>query len=151
VHRFRRKGFACVVVTNSAGIARGYFSEDHFRQFSAWILGEFERRQSPLDAVYYCPHHPTEGSPPYRRSCACRKPRPGMILRGARDFAVDPANCILIGDRETDIVAGTRAGISQLYLFEGNGRQVPPDAPGCRGARRVQRLSEIIPDEDNDP
>jgi D-glycero-D-manno-heptose 1,7-bisphosphate phosphatase len=147
VRRFRDSGYGCVVVTNAAGIARGYFAEEQFHEFCRWLLGEFERRQCALDAVYYCPHHPTEGSAPYRRSCHCRKPQPGMILRGARDLGVDLADCVLVGDRETDIEAGTRAGISRLYLFEGNGRQVPLDAPGGESARRIQRLAEIRPQE----
>ncbi|HEV2781344.1 MAG TPA: HAD family hydrolase [Actinophytocola sp.] len=142
VIKFRRQGFLCIVVTNSAGIARGYFSESYFRRFSDWILNEFARAGAPLDAIYYCPHHPSVGIAPYKRECGCRKPRPGMILRAALEFDVSLADSILVGDRDTDILAGAHAGIRRLFLYDTHSRH-RGDSPTSGLAARVSALSEI--------
>ncbi len=100
-----------VVVTNQAGIARGYYSEDEFRRYMEWMSGVFDEHQARLDAVYYCPHHPATGQTGYLRACTCRKPAPGMILAAQRDLALDLAASILVGDKPSDIAAGEAAGV----------------------------------------
>ncbi len=109
----RDLGYRLVVVTNQAGIARGYYSEAQFESYSTWLREQFAQRGSPLLAVYYCPHHPTEGLGAYRRECRCRKPGPGMIERARDDFGLDLAASALIGDQPSDIVAARAAGVGR--------------------------------------
>ena len=117
VRRLKAAGFRIVVVTNQAGIARGLYGEDDVRRLHAWMNGELGQA---IDAFYYCPHHPTAGSGPYTRACACRKPEPGMIRRGFAEHAITPAGSFLIGDRDSDIEAARRAGIRGVPFDGGN-------------------------------
>lgn len=107
----RQAGHLLVVITNQAGIGRGYYSEQQFLDYMDWMRGEFERRGATLDAVYHCPHHPTDGIGDYRRECECRKPAPGMILRARRDLGLDLARSTLVGDKASDVAAGRAAGV----------------------------------------
>ena len=76
----RARGMAIVVITNQAGIGRGYYTEADFRALSAWMLDEFARRGAPIDRIYHCPDHPEHGLGDYKRDSFDRKPNPGMIL-----------------------------------------------------------------------
>jgi len=107
----RRAGHLLVVITNQAGIGRGYYSEQQFLDYMDWMCAEFQQRGAPLDAVYHCPHHPTDAVGEYRRECDCRKPAPGMILRAARELGLDLARSTLVGDKPSDIAAGRTAGV----------------------------------------
>lgn len=105
-------GFLNVVITNQAGIARGYYSESDFLAYMEWMRGEFRKHDAQLDAVYYCPHHPMGGSGEYLRDCDCRKPKPGMIFAAQRELGLDLASSILVGDKSSDIEAGEAAGVA---------------------------------------
>jgi D-glycero-D-manno-heptose 1,7-bisphosphate phosphatase len=100
-----------VVITNQAGIGRGYYTEQQFLEYMDWMRAVFRQHGAPLDAVYYCPHHPTEGVGEYRRECECRKPAPGMILHAQRDLGLDLARSMLVGDKDSDVAAGCAAGV----------------------------------------
>ena len=76
-------GFLAVLVTNQAGVARGYFPESLIHEVHASLRARMEAGGARLDGIYYCPHHPTVGEPPYRQDCDCRKPRPGLLQRAA--------------------------------------------------------------------
>jgi D-glycero-D-manno-heptose 1,7-bisphosphate phosphatase len=71
-----------------------------------------------LTAIYHCPHHPTEALGGYKRDCDCRKPRPGMIIRGINDWQLEPKVCALVGDKLSDIEAGQGAGIGHLFRVD---------------------------------
>lgn len=113
----RAHGFALVVVTNQAGIARGLYSEAEFMDYTRWVHAEFARRGVPLLATYYCPHHPDAGVGVYGIVCTCRKPEPGMILRAADDLGLALHESILIGDQPSDIAAVTSAGVGARWLL----------------------------------
>lgn len=112
-------GFLPVVVTNQAGIARGYYSEAQFLAYTGWIHAQFTRRSAPLLATYYCPHHPLEGQGPLLRDCDCRKPAPGMLLGAADDLGIDLGASIMVGDADSDIQAASAAGLRLAMLFSG--------------------------------
>ncbi len=114
----RDLGFALVVVTNQAGIGRGYYTEADYRQLTDWMLGVFRERGIPMDGVYHCPYHPTAGIGEYRRESFDRKPNPGMILRARDDLGLNLAASILIGDKDTDMAAGRAAGVGHLLLLQ---------------------------------
>lgn len=114
----RDKGYLLIVVTNQSGIGRGYYSEEEFREFTRWMLREARRKGASIDAVYHCPHHPTEGRGEYRRPCRCRKPDIGMLEQAVKEWDVDASRSVLIGDSERDMEAAERFGLQGL-LFQG--------------------------------
>src|SRR3990172_7849078 len=102
IQRLNECGLRTLVVTNQSGVARGYFTEDFLIGLHRRLQELLAREQAFLDAIYYCPHHP-QGRGDYGRSCRCRKPEPGMLLRAAGDFAIDLGRSYLIGDTLKDI------------------------------------------------
>jgi D-glycero-D-manno-heptose 1,7-bisphosphate phosphatase len=108
-------GALVVVVTNQAGIAKGYYTESEYLEFRRWIERQLADMGAHLDATYHCPHHP-EGRGDYRAECACRKPAPGMIVSALAEFGVDPKRAVLIGDKESDVEAAAAAGVRGVLL-----------------------------------
>lgn len=135
-------GYKLIVVTNQAGIARGYYTEEDFHALTRWMEDVFLREGVRLDHTYFCPHHPEHGVGAYRRECPDRKPSPGMLLRAARDFSLDLPRSVLIGDRCTDMAAGAAAGVGTLLLLEGV--EVQPCA-GVQNYRRIPTLDAALP------
>lgn len=121
----KKAGHLLVVITNQAGIGRGYYSEQQFLDYMDWMRAQFEQSSAALDAVYHCPHHPTDGVGDYRRDCDCRKPAPGMILHAQRDLGLDLARSTLVGDKASDIAAGRAGGVGSCILI----KPVPVLAP----------------------
>ena len=115
-------GWLAIVVTNQAGVARGYFSEEMIQTVHAEMTKELERDGARLDAIYYCAHHPSVGEPPYRFDCDCRKPKPGLISRAARDFDVDLTASWMLGDRYSDVELARNAGVKSMFVLSGYGR-----------------------------
>jgi D-glycero-D-manno-heptose 1,7-bisphosphate phosphatase len=114
------RGLLVLVVTNQAGIARGYYSEADFHILMRWVDQELAAHGARIDATYYCPHHPTEGQGDYRRLCDCRKPAPGLIRRALSQWRLDPQNCVMIGDSEHDIAAAAASGVRGVRFLGGN-------------------------------
>ena len=115
-------GWLAVLVTNQAGVARGYFKEDVIAAVHDLLARELEREGARLDAVYYCPHHPSVGEPPYRSDCDCRKPRPGLITRAAAEYDIDLAASWMVGDRYGDVELARNAGTRAALVLTGYGR-----------------------------
>lgn len=111
-----------ILVTNQAGVARGYFTEDLIGEVHGVLLRELERGGAHLDAIYYCAHHPSVGEEPYRSDCDCRKPRPGLIRRAEEEFGIDLTRSWMIGDRYSDIVLAHNAGVRSAFVLTGYGR-----------------------------
>jgi D-glycero-D-manno-heptose 1,7-bisphosphate phosphatase len=114
------RGILVCVLTNQSGIARGYYTEEEFQAFTAWIDNELTMWGAHIDATYYCPHHPTEGVSEYRRECRCRKPAPGLIERALAEWGFDPVQSVMIGDAETDMRAAAAAGIRAVRFSGGS-------------------------------
>ncbi|MBO0722534.1 MAG: HAD family hydrolase [Blastocatellia bacterium] len=121
-------GWYAVLITNQAGIARGRYSEEFLRRLHAQMELSLSRDGARLDAIYYCPHHPEFGDPPYRQDCNCRKPRPGLIEKAAKEFSLDLNSCYIIGDRISDIETGHTAGTRSVMVMTGYGREEYRDA-----------------------
>jgi D-glycero-D-manno-heptose 1,7-bisphosphate phosphatase len=122
VKRVREAGFLAVVVTNQAGVARDYFEEFVVHQANRRLVELLERDGAALDGIYYCPHHPREGAPPYRQDCQCRKPRPGMLLQAAEDLGIDLTRSYMVGDGLVDVGAARAAGVLPVMVLTGYGR-----------------------------
>lgn len=125
-----------VVVTNQAGIGRGYYSESDFFQLMVEIRKRFEDERAPLSAVYHCPHHPEHGIGAYQFDCQSRKPNPGMLLKAAREHRIFLGGSALLGDRETDMIAGARAGLAERLLVN----KVPPN-PESAATRHYETVA----------
>ena len=115
-------GWLAIVVTNQAGVARGYFSEDVIVQIHEQLRRDLQSASAKLDAIYYCAHHPSVGEPPYRVDCDCRKPKPGLIDRAASEFEIDLASSWMVGDRYGDIELARNAGLHSALVLSGYGR-----------------------------
>jgi D-glycero-D-manno-heptose 1,7-bisphosphate phosphatase len=115
-------GWLAIVVTNQAGVARGYFSEDVIIQIHEQMQRDLQNASAKLDAIYYCAHHPSVGEPPYRLDCDCRKPRTGLIDRAAADFQIDLARSWMVGDRYGDVELARNAGLHSAFVLSGYGR-----------------------------
>jgi D-glycero-D-manno-heptose 1,7-bisphosphate phosphatase len=121
IRRLNAAGVAAVVVTNQAGIARGYFSEDVLHEVNAALTAALRREGARLDGLYVCTHHPTEGEPPFRAACECRKPRPGLLHRAAAELGLDLARSTMVGDKPSDLVPGRTVGAAAVLVLTGYG------------------------------
>lgn len=115
-------GWLAIVVTNQAGVARGYFSEELIIQIHDQIARDLQKASARLDAIYYCAHHPSLGEPPYRLDCDCRKPRTGLIDRATADFEIDLERSWMVGDRYGDVELAFNAGLHSAFVLSGYGR-----------------------------
>jgi D-glycero-D-manno-heptose 1,7-bisphosphate phosphatase len=126
IHDLHGAGFIVVVVTNQTVVARGLASEQEVKQVHAWIqelLHKVEGAQ--VDRFYFCPHHPNASLPAYRMECSCRKPSPGMLHRAACDLSIDLQSSWMVGDRISDIIAGSRAGCRTILVETGKHTDPP--------------------------
>jgi len=136
--RAQSLGYKLVVVTNQAGIARGYYTSQQFEDLMTWMRAELARDGITLDAVYHCPYHPEHGVGVYQQEHEDRKPGPGMLRRGAREFGVELAESVMVGDRCSDVGAAQAAGLRQAFLM---GEMETRD---CGGEFiRVRELGEV--------
>jgi heptosyltransferase-2 len=117
-------GYRLILVTNQAGVARGLISEGDVARVNSRLAALLAEAGVQLRGIYYCPHHPEHGPPEYRRDCACRKPRPGMIRQAIRDLDLDPARSVVIGDHATDAaLARTFPGMRAILVRTGHGAE----------------------------
>lgn len=119
-------GFVLVVATNQSVVARGLVTEDELDA----LHGELSRRirdagGPAIDTVYACPHHPNATLDAYRLDCECRKPQPGLLLQAADELALDLNASVMVGDRLTDVTAGSLAGCATVLVQTGKHRDAP--------------------------
>lgn len=131
-----RAGYLVVVVTNQAGIGRGYYSEEQFQVLTHWMRARFTEHGGKIDGVYFCPYHPEHGIGEYRRESEFRKPAPGMLLQAQRELDIDMSNSIFVGDKASDMQAGRAAGVGKLILLGGNKLSLD--------SIPVQKLSDVL-------
>ena len=105
--KYQQENYLLFIITNQAGIARGYYTEADYLILTDWMIEQFRKKGIIITKAYFCPHHPE-----FTGECECRKPNPGMILKAAKEFDIDLSKSVLIGDKESDMEAGRRAGVS---------------------------------------
>lgn len=118
---FHDLGYLVIVITNQAGVAKGYYTEDDVKTLHCYIDEQLSKSDTYIDAYYYCPHHPEGVIPEYKTVCDCRKPAIGMIIKAKNDFydkGIDIllSESIMIGDKELDVEAGKNSGIGKCIL-----------------------------------
>lgn len=119
IAKLNHLGFLVIVVSNQAGMARGYYNEAAVHRLHDAVDADLARYGSRIDAYYFCPHHPEFG---LVRECNCRKPKPGLIYQAMCDFNIDLARSWLVGDKATDVEAGVAAGVRSILVETGYGK-----------------------------
>jgi D-glycero-D-manno-heptose 1,7-bisphosphate phosphatase len=129
IRRLNSAGLPVIVVTNQSGVGRGYFPESLVHTVHELMSQQLAAGGAHLDAIYYCPHTSEDG-------CDCRKPKPGLLERAAREHALDLRNSFVVGDRYHDVELGQSVGSSGVLVRTGYGAEelaaaskwpVPPD------------------------
>lgn len=116
ISALNRAGWLVIVVTNQAGIARGYYDETALHTLHEHLTQALAAQDARIDAIYYCPHHPD-----FSGTCECRKPQPGMLLQAAAEHGIDLTRSWLVGDTGGDIGAGRAAGCRTVLVRSGYG------------------------------
>lgn len=124
LRRLKEQGFQLVVVTNQAGVARGYYSEADVVRLHEYMNKLLSREGAEIDHFYYCPHHPVHGIGAYKQSCHCRKPDTGMFEMAESCYQVDKSHSYMIGDKLLDTEAGQRYGVSSVLVGTGYGKEL---------------------------
>jgi D-glycero-D-manno-heptose 1,7-bisphosphate phosphatase len=114
------EGYLLIIVTNQAGVARGYFTEDKLSNVERRINYLLKEQGIRLSGFYYCAHHPQGTINEYIKDCDCRKPEPGMLLKAAKEHHIDLSASWMIGDILNDVEAGNRAGCKTVLINNGN-------------------------------
>ncbi|MBI5393798.1 MAG: HAD family hydrolase [Verrucomicrobia bacterium] len=114
--KLRRAGFLIFIITNQAGIGRGYYTEADMQRVHRHLLGALGKDGAAVDGVYFCPHHPDD-------RCNCRKPSPKFLFDAAAQFKIQLADSFMIGDRIGDLEAGRRAGARSILVRTGYGEE----------------------------
>lgn len=144
VARMKEKGYLAIVVTNQAGIAKNLYKTEDADNLHGYIDSLlYEKYSVVADGYYYCPHHPEAVLEEYRSVCLCRKPEAGLILKAVSDFEgigieIDLENSFLAGNRRSDLLAGIKAGITNIVLIGSD----EPDAAEIASAQ-YQTLFEL--------
>ncbi len=123
VARLNRHGFAVVLVSNQSGVARGLYTEDDVAAVHQRLTGLLADRHARLDALYYCPHHPDGVVEAYRQDCTCRKPAIGLFRRAAEACGIELEGSYMIGDKQTDMEAARRGGLTGILVRTGYGQR----------------------------
>jgi D-glycero-D-manno-heptose 1,7-bisphosphate phosphatase len=133
IAQFNRAGWQVIIISNQRCVAKGLVSIPELEALHLRMLTWLAERGAIIDAVYYCPHEKTQ--PP----CDCRKPEPGMLMQAAREHHIDLASSWMIGDSESDIEAGRRAGCNTMRI------QPVGKEPDMKADLRAASLLEAIP------
>jgi D-glycero-D-manno-heptose 1,7-bisphosphate phosphatase len=121
IHALNHHGVLTCVISNQSAIARGLLSENDLPPIHEKLQRELLVSGARIDRIYYCPHHPTEGKPPYNIACECRKPATGMLRRGEAELGIDVQHSFVVGDRIVDVQAGKAVGATTILVLTGYG------------------------------
>jgi len=122
IRLINQSSFKAIVITNQAGVARGYFPEELVNEVHTKMTMLLNEGDACLDKIYYCPHHPQVGPDKYRIDCICRKPKTGMLEKAAEEFNIDLSHSYIIGDKYTEIALGHKVGSKSILVLTGYGR-----------------------------
>jgi D-glycero-D-manno-heptose 1,7-bisphosphate phosphatase len=132
--------YLMVIVTNQAGIARGYYTEAEFLALTEWMVQRFAEQGIQIARVYFCPYHPLHGVGAYKYDSPDRKPMPGMLLRAKTDLSLDLTASVLVGDKLSDILAAEAAGIGTKILLRSGATEVDVQPRQCHVAGSLDEI-----------
>lgn len=121
INELNQLGFLVVVVTNQPVVARGLINSKEVDEIHGVLIRRLSGKGARIDGIYFCPHHPEATLSKYRLRCRCRKPEPGMILKGLKDLNINPKKSFMIGDALIDVVSGKKAGLKTILVKTGPG------------------------------
>jgi D-glycero-D-manno-heptose 1,7-bisphosphate phosphatase len=113
---FNRLRLKVIVISNQPAIAKGKLTEAGFEKIQLKMKALLEEKGAHVDGEYYCFHHPKARKKEYRVNCDCRKPKPGLLLKAAKDHCLDLSKCFMVGDGVTDIKAARAVGCKPILL-----------------------------------
>lgn len=122
-------GYKLFIVTNQAGIGRGFYTESDFLNLMEWMNNKLCAEGATIDDVEFCPHHPQHGLGRYKQNCNCRKPKPGMLQRLIEKHNIDVKESMMIGDKFSDLYAAEAAGIENCILVRSGHSFIDQDVP----------------------
>ena len=136
-------GLPVIITTNQAGVARGLHSEADVVSVNGRLKELLSEQGARIDAIYFCPHHPEVGNPPYRIVCTCRKPKTGMLKMAEKTLGINLASSFVVGDKCSDIETGKNAGCGTVLVLTGYGRF---EMENCKGNNVPDHVAEDLPD-----
>lgn len=149
IRMLREHGYRIVVVTNQAGVARGYYQEEDVDRLHAYMNELLEKQSAGVDYFFYCPHHPEHGIGKYKTVCHCRKPETGMFEMAEQYYEVDKACSWMIGDKLIDVQAGRNYGVRTVLVGTGYGadeHRKQQELAGEKGALPYDFYAETLID-----
>lgn len=120
--KLKKLGYRFLIITNQAGIAREYYTEEDYLKLEKFIMDDLKNKGIEIEKTYYCPHHP-EGKGIYRKECECRKPGVGNFLKAINEFSIDVENSFMVGDRITDLIPAEKLGFKTVIVKTGYGME----------------------------
>lgn len=112
-------GYKLIIVTNQAGIGRGYYTEEDLEKLNKYMEDELIKSGIKIEKCYFCPHHAEHGIGKYKKDCECRKPKAGMLLEGIKEFDIDVTKSYMVGDKMSDAQAGINANVKPIIVRTG--------------------------------
>lgn len=126
LYKLGQAGYKLIVISNQTVVARGMATESKVEEINTYISNALVELGAPkIDAFYICPHHPHADVQKYRVACECRKPKPGLLIQAAAELRIDLSHSFMIGDRMSDIIAGSRAGCKTVLTCTGKHDALP--------------------------
>jgi D-glycero-D-manno-heptose 1,7-bisphosphate phosphatase len=116
VKKIKKKGYKAIVISNQPGVAKKQFSYAELQRMNDKIKRALAKEDVFLDGEYYCLHHPGALIKKYKVDCDCRKPKPGLIMRAAKEHNLDLKKSFFVGDSLTDVQAGKAAGCKTILI-----------------------------------
>jgi len=107
--RLNKAGFLVIIITNQQGIAKGVMTEQDLKDIHTKMIEELKKSGAKIDGIYYCPHDEKD-------NCNCRKPKIGLFLEAKKDFNIALNKSWLVGDSNSDILAGKKAGCRNILI-----------------------------------
>ena len=118
--KLRDLGYRFAIITNQAGIARGYYTEEDYLKLQSFIEDDLFKKGIKIEKSYFCPHHPNVTGK-YGIECDCRKPNTGNFELAIKEFDIDVKNSFMIGDKITDLIPAEKLGITPVLVKTGYG------------------------------
>ncbi|MFH1784210.1 MAG: HAD family hydrolase [bacterium] len=115
IRKLNSAGIPVIIVTNQSGVARGYLNKKVLSLINKRLGELLDAQGAKIDAIYYCQHHPSQ-------KCSCRKPKPEMLKKASRKFALDLSKCFVVGDKYSDIAFAHNVKASGILVLTGYGR-----------------------------